>query len=470
MGGVHVSDWVTTPLAAATTPQEGNLTTHTPSRRATVIAFAGAGAIALAAMSPAAEISGTAPGAAVPVALAAATDPIESFIVDVMTQVAISGAERVNDANTVPAADAPAHIAAGLVASAIRAGQGIALAPQQFAALVSAISSGDETTASAAIRDIIDGPLWSADPTLLSTWESTPAPIGGEGDYTGAVWTFREQWRNANLSFEDFILNALYPESSASGLAAAAATPDPLQAFIDDVKNQVSIGGAARVNTPVTVPAADAASHIAAGLAASAIRTVQGLVLAPQQIIKLATALSTGDKPGASAAIVDLIDGPLWSADPALLSVWEAAPKPIGGEGTPTGAVWQFRESWRTTGNSVEINVLDALNLPKPPKLEDTSNATNLRTVTLAVPAATAATQSDVKDDKDVSDPKAVTGTASEPTTKAEDTTRSSGRHRKSTFGSHRDSSTKTASAAKTANSTADKKADSGAGDKSSDK
>ena len=422
------------------------MTTHTTSRRTAAIALAGA--IAMAALAPATEIPGIAPDSAFSVALAAATNPLQAFIEDVTTQVEISGAERVNTPNPVELADAPAHIAAGLVASVIRTGQGIVLAPQQFSALVSAISSGDDATASAAIRDIIDGPLWAADPTLLSLWEAAPSPIGGEGEPTGAVWNFREQWRGAALDLEDFILNALYPAST-SGLAAAAATPNPLQAFIDDVKNQVSISGATRVNAMNTVPSEDAASHIAAGLAASAIRTVQGLVLAPQQITKLVTALSTSDEDGASAAIVDLIDGPLWSADPALLSVWEAAPKPIGGEGIGAGAVWQFRESWRTTGNTIESNVLDALKLPKPPKLED-------------VTAPKAAATSDVVDKKDASDEKTVTGTTSEPTTKADDTAVSSGRHRKSPFGSHRDRGANTAKTAKAS--------DSSTGDKSADK
>ena len=83
LGGVHIPDWVTTPLAAAITPQEGNLTTHTTSRRAAAIAFAGAGAIALATMAPAAEFPGIAPGTALSVSLAAATDSIQAFIDDV---------------------------------------------------------------------------------------------------------------------------------------------------------------------------------------------------------------------------------------------------------------------------------------------------------------------------------------------------------------------------------------------------
>ena len=251
LGGVHIPDWVTTPLAAAITPQEGNLTTHTTSRRAAAIAFAGAGAIALATMAPAAASPGIAPGTALSVSLAAATDPIQAFIDDMKTQVTTGGAARVNNPIEVPPAEAPAHIAAGLVASAIRTTQGIVLGPQQFAALVSAIGSGDQATATSAIKDIIDGPLWSADPALLSLWDAAPAPIGGAGTQDGAVWDFREGLRGAAIGLENSILDALYPNAGTSGLAAAAATSDPLQAFIDDVKAQVSIGGAARVNNPV---------------------------------------------------------------------------------------------------------------------------------------------------------------------------------------------------------------------------
>ncbi len=76
--------------------------------------------------------------------------------------------------------------------------------------------------------------------------------------------------------------------------------------------------------------------------------------------------------------------------------------------------------------------MLDALKLPKPPKLED-------------VTAPKAAATSDVVDKKDASDDTTVTGTTSEPTTKADDTTASSGRHRKSPFGSHRDRGANTA-------------------------
>ena len=437
------------------------MTTHATSRRTAAIALAGASAITLATLAPAAEIPRIAPGAALSAALAAATDPIQAFIDDVTTQVSISGADRVNNPNPVPLADAPAHIAAGLVASAIRTGQGIVLAPEQFAALVSAIGTGDETKASGAIRDIIDGPLWAADPTLLSLWDAAPAPIGGQGDYTGTVWNFREQWRGAALDLENFILGALYPATSTSGLTtdAAVAATNPLQAFIDDVTSQVSISGADRVNNPDPVPLSDAPAHIAAGLAASAIRTVQGLVLGPQQVAALVTALSTGDKTGASDAIVNIIDGPLWSADPALLSVWDAAPKPIGGEGEYTGAAWNFRESWRSTGNTIESNVLDALKLPKPDKLTDTSGASTVRTVTLNVPAARAATPGDVSDKKAVSDQKSPTGTLSESTKKADDAAASSSLQSKSPFSSHRDRGATTA-----------KPADSGASDKSADR
>lgn len=403
------------------------MSTHTTSRRTAGIALAGAGAITLATMAPATETPRIDAGAVLSVALTAVTNPLQAFIDDVTTQVSITGAQRVNNPIEVAPGDEAAHIAAGLVASVIRTGQGIALAPQQFAALTSAIATGDEATATAAIRDVIDGPLWAADPALLSLWEAAPAPIGGDA---GAVWNFREQWRAGAISLEDYIIGKLYPAGTTT---MAAAAESPLQTFIADVQNQVSISGATRVNNPQTVPQDQALSHIAAGLAASAIRTVQGLVLAPQQVTKLVTALSGSDKQGASEAIVDLIDGPLWAADPALLSAWEAAPKPIGGEGDYTGAAWNVREQWRTAGNTIESNILDRLDLPKPPKLQDTVKP-DLRTVTLTVAAPQAAATTD----KGASDQKVTSGNRAEPKKKAD--ANSSGRHRKGTFGAHRDS------------------------------
>jgi hypothetical protein len=106
--------------------------------------------------------------------------------------------------------------------------------------------------------------------------------------------------------------------------------------------------------------------------------------------------------------------------------------------------------------------VLDALDLPKPDKLDDTTGTSSLRTVTLNVPAPQAATPSGVDDGKDATDQKALTGNPVEPTTKADDTAAGSGRQGKSPFGAHRESGTKTAE-------TSDK-ADNSTGEKSTDK
>lgn len=169
---------------------------------------------------------------------------------------------------------------------------------------------------------------------------------------------------------------------------------DPIQAFIDDVTTQVQSTGADRVNNPNPVGLADAPAHLAAGLAASGLRTAEGISLSPLQVVALASAIASGDQAKAVDAIKNTIDAPLWAADPALLSVWDAAPAPIGGEGSYTGAVWNAREAWRTTGNTVEGTLLDAASLPKPPKLNDVPSTSSVKTVTLSVPTPKAPVRS----------------------------------------------------------------------------
>jgi hypothetical protein len=117
------------------------------------------------------------------------------------------------------------------------------------------------------------------------------------------------------------------------------------------------------------VKAADAPAYLAAGFAAAGIRTVEGTVLSPLQLVELASAIANGDKQGVSNAIANTVDGPLWMADPALYALGDTLPAPLGGN---SGLVRQFRDAnWAVTQN-INATLQQALGLPA----DNTGNTT----------------------------------------------------------------------------------------------
>lgn len=274
------------------------------------------------------------------------------------------GAARVN--TTPPALDAldiPVYLAANLAASGVRGLQALAMAPMGLVSTFAAAVTGDWETVAGNLINFIDGPLWVADPTLFALRDVLPAPLGGSD---GLVWGIREGIRSAGLALESALL-PLLPDPQNSLVAAQLAQPGSITSigdFFDAVQYAVETGGGVRVNDPQ--PATDPIQSLAflgAGLAASGIRGVEALAMAPMGVAQLAYYALTGQEALASATLKNLIDGPLWVADPTLFALRDVTPAPIGGT---SGVVMQGREVVRQAGNGLETGTAAALGWPNP--------------------------------------------------------------------------------------------------------
>ncbi len=341
------------------------MTTHSKTLAGTGVALAAAGAVALTPMHPVLpDLNIT----RAEVALSAAQTPgglIGGFIAAFEYGLNTSGADRVNA--PIPDIDpmfAPFYVAANIAASGARGIEALVGAPAVVAQTLTAVATGDWGTVGDNLVDIIDAPLWAADPTLFALRDVLPGPFGGTD---GLVWGIREAIRDSGRALESALLAMLPAQQSA--LLAAAQAPGPthigsLADFIAAVQWAVQAGGGYRVNNPqpVTDPI-QAAAFLAVGLAASGIRTVEGLAMAPLGIAQLAVYAATGDEANASATLKNLLDGPLWAADPALFAVRDTIPAPIGGTG---GIVMTGREVVRQTGNGLESAITGALGWPDP--------------------------------------------------------------------------------------------------------
>ncbi|WP_059017252.1 hypothetical protein [Mycobacterium sp. M26] len=325
------------------------------------IALAGATAIALTPVTP---VGGQGQPDTAAVNLAALSVPTPSQLLDGYVEaftyaLETGGGARVN--NPSPATDpvdALTDLAAGFPAAAVRTLQAIAQTPAAFGSLLTSALSGDHATASATLINIIDAALWANDPALFAMRDALPAPIGGSA---GLVMNLREAWRQGGISLESTLLTALgWPNPFAPAVADADAAPPitSLADFVDAVNTAVSLSGAAAYNNPKTVSGlGQAPLYLAAGLVASTVRGLQTLVGAPAVIGTLISKVIEGDQAGALAVLKNIVDAPLWVADPAIFAIRDAVPAPIGGT---TGVAMNARETWRQAGLAI-TNVVAAV-------------------------------------------------------------------------------------------------------------
>ncbi|ODQ87526.1 hypothetical protein BHQ18_23230 [Mycolicibacterium flavescens] len=206
--------------------------------------------------------------------------------------------------------DGLSRIGQGFTATGLRVGSAFILTPLGFFEVASAFIEGDTARMLAAIENIVDGPLWAVDPAFYGLRDALPAPLGGPG---GAIENFRNQiW----LATEE--------------INAAIADPaGVLQNFID--------GTLLAAQQPGPVPYApvggpiDGFARIAQGVVATGLRLAQSAVLTPIGVLQLAAAVAQGDTDQALDIIENIVDGPLWVADPALYGLRDALPAPFGG-------------------------------------------------------------------------------------------------------------------------------------------
>ncbi|KUI33596.1 hypothetical protein AU197_19930 [Mycobacterium sp. IS-1590] len=251
---------------------------------------------------------------------------LEDFIEGTLAAFNRPGGEAVNDYDPVTGFESVGRIGQGFAASALRIGS-TALAPLRLIELAQAISEGDGTEAfEAFVKNIVDAPLWAIDPALFALRDALPAPLGGPD---GLVATIRDQLYKLTLEINE-------------GLQDPGAL---VQRFVDGTIEAFERPGPVAY-VPVDGPI-DAFSRVTQGAIASTLRLAAATVLGPVGVVQVAAAVAQGDTEAALAAVENIVDGPLWVADPALYGLRDALPAPLGG---PGNLVENFRNGvWSAT-------------------------------------------------------------------------------------------------------------------------
>ncbi|AMO63093.1 Uncharacterised protein [Mycolicibacterium phlei] len=222
--------------------------------------------------------------------------------------------------------DGLSRIGQGLAATGLRFGTAMVLTPLGLLELAAAYSLGDTARVLEVIENLTDGPLWVVDPALYGLRDALPAPLGGAD---GIIENLRNELWKATQE-----INAI--------------VADPQQAvadFIDGVLLAYS-RPAPVPYTPVSGPIGGV-ERIVQGVIASGMRLVYAGLLTPLGVLQLAGTILAGDTEGALDIVENLVDGPLWVADPLLYGLRDALPAPLGG---PNQLIANLRlDLWRIT-------------------------------------------------------------------------------------------------------------------------
>lgn len=193
------------------------------------------------------------------------------------------------------------------------------------------------------IRQIVDSPVYVADPLIEAVAITVPTELGGGSDHKtntsegdGAIMQFRN---NELLGLRDDI-NAQF--ASAFGVSNWQALNDNYTAAL------------------------------AAGLQKSATNAVTGAALGAVGLVAVAQAVASGDEVAIYQAVREYIDAPLWAADPAIEGLAQALPQSLGGgsdgdfhtQALADGALMTFRNKqlWGATHNT-RVAVANVLNV-----------------------------------------------------------------------------------------------------------
>lgn len=223
--------------------------------------------------------------------------------------------------------DGVGRIGQGIAASGLRLGAATILSPLRLVELAAAIVEGNGAEGFGnLVENIVDAPLWVVDPALYALRDALPAPLGGPD---GMIENFRDElWK--------------VTEEINAGLQDPGAA---LQGFLERTMYAFERPGPVEY-TPVSGPI-DGLSRIAEGVVATALRLAAATVLTPVGVVQAAAALAQGDTAEALDLVENIVDGPLWVADPALYGLRDALPAPLGG---PNAFVENFRNGlWGVT-------------------------------------------------------------------------------------------------------------------------
>lgn len=174
-------------------------------------------------------------------------------------------------------------------------------APLMPFVLAAQLAAGDNERLFSQIRQIVDSPVYVADPLIEAIAITLPDEFGGGSDHITNITT-------GDGDFMQFRNNELLGLRDAINAQFAAA-----------------LG----VDTPW--PNENYAAALAQGLQESALRTVNGVVLGAAGIVSIAQAIVENDNVALYKAVKEYIDAPQWAIDPAIEGLAEALPESLGG-------------------------------------------------------------------------------------------------------------------------------------------
>lgn len=227
------------------------------------------------------------------------------------------------------------------------------------AVLVGAYDLGRQDPRSfyATVRQIVSAPAIIVSPAAEALAEILPPPVGG---------TDGDRWNNtaADGAVIDFVDHVLRTSSDAINAQIAQA----LHVYPD---TGTPLPDPSQVGPPANL--FQGAVTLAFGLGGTAVRALQAVAVSPLAVARLAVlgvdALATGDNKSLYLAVRDIVDAPLWAADPTIDALAKVLPGPLGGtdgkhevSSAKDGQVIQFRDKvlWGAT-NAVRNGVAKAL-------------------------------------------------------------------------------------------------------------
>ncbi|CDP85632.1 MULTISPECIES: hypothetical protein [Mycolicibacterium] len=229
----------------------------------------------------------------------------------------------------------PAELA---VEFGVRVSEQFAQAPLLPLVLAAQVAGGDPDRVYMQIRQIVDAPLYVADPLIEIARDTLPEGFGG-GE-AAKIWRDTQFWAATNATRTQI---------------AEALGVDPDQD-------------------------ANYAWVLAQGLLESATRTAEGTALGAVGLLGVAQAVASGDNLAVYQAVKEYIDAPMWAADPAIEGLAQALPESLGGgtNGDPTtpdgdGAIMQFRNK-QLIGARDQVRLAAANVLGVRDKVDNTGN------------------------------------------------------------------------------------------------
>lgn len=220
--------------------------------------------------------------------------------------------------------------AENLALSAQNTVTGLVGAPIGLATAAVALAQGQNAAAYTILKEVVDGPMWAADPAIYALDDLLPAPLGGDPDNV-------QEQRGISL-ITQFRADQLI-----------AARDDVNEALRDALRV-----GSATQPTGNEVSPAYAGARLGAGFAVSAQRAVTSAVTAPLGLVAVAQGVQQsfeGNNKPLYQALQAYIDAPNYITDPIVFAADDVLPQPVGGDPETNPAQMNGSEISRLRGN-----------------------------------------------------------------------------------------------------------------------